>query len=46
VRWYTCQNSFSKILEILFRLEIGRKFAGNDMSKPGFFNIVVTIAAL
>ena len=30
------KNSFSKILEILFRLAIGRKLTGDDMSKPSF----------
>jgi len=37
IRANGARNSFSKILEMLFRLEIGRKLAGDDVSKPGFY---------
>jgi len=33
------RNNFSKILEMLFRLEIERNLAGDDVSKPGFLTM-------
>ena len=39
------RNSFSKTLEMLFRFKIGRKLAGDDVTKPGFFSNRLTTAA-
>ena len=36
----------SSILEMLLRLDIGRKFAGSDDESPGFFRMGVTSACL
>jgi len=36
------RKSLSRILEMLFRLEIGRKFADTVGSRPGFFKSGVT----
>ena len=40
------RNSRSSSFEILLRFEIGRKFEGSDLSRPGFLIKGLTIACL
>jgi len=43
---YCVRKSLSKILKMLFRFEIGRKFKDTVGSRPGFFRSRVTEACL